>query len=160
MSFFEWISKADEGIVIVMIVVTAGAIVGIVAVLAAAWRWARDVDYRARLTAMMLQRGMNPDEIERILRAGGPPAKPSDAAFDEPETRLVKELADHYYDGDDINTVLEAAREHGPIDDSDVRFVRPMAESWVSATEIARALRSRRPGRTAAPGTVTAARPA
>lgn len=134
---------------------TALIVSGIVLVLgswafASAWKAIRCSEHQTRLTALMVERGMKPDEIERLLRAGPilamaiAEAKPGDPAASDPEVRIVNVLAGQSYDGDDVEKVLSAARDSGPIDEPTVGIVKAMAESWADADDIAKILRNRR----------------
>jgi hypothetical protein len=108
---------------------------------------AEAADNEARLKALMLQRGMNADEIERILSAGDATAElRSEPIGDEharnPEARIVQVLADNGYGGEDIERVLRTARVDGAIPATAVRTVETLAGNWAKAGDIERVLRT------------------
>lgn len=142
-----WFSGLDDGTVKVLFIFAAMAFVAVVWVISTAWRRARESDNRAQLTAMLIQRGMSADEIEKVLRAGVGSAEESDAAqkSDEPddEVRLIKQLADLSYDGGDVEKILAAARVNGRLDAPTARIVEGLANNWMDADDIVRVLRAR-----------------
>lgn len=160
---FSWLGGSGS-MDVVRIAVIVGGVVLIVAAwaFASAWKSIRCSEHQTRLTALMLERGMKPDEIERLLRAGPILAmaiaanKQSGPAENDPEVRLVNALTEQSYDGDDVEKVLSAARESGPIDEPTVGIVQAMAESWAEAEDIAKVLRNRRPRGVASPSPVAA----
>jgi hypothetical protein len=50
-------------------------IVAIVRSFTESWRRVRETEQAAALKQSMVEKGMTADEIERVLKAGGPPAK-------------------------------------------------------------------------------------
>lgn len=146
--WITWLSTITAENLKEVIFLVGATIVGAVWVAASAWRNTRIAEYRTRLTGALLQRGMGADEVERILRATYEPKSSNEAKQkikpgDSAEVRIVKRLAACYYNGRDIDKVLAAARESGPIDEACVEMVKSMANNWVSADEIAQVIRSR-----------------
>ncbi len=98
-----------------------------------------------RLKALMIQRGMSADEIERILlaRAPSPPladqADPSDA-----EQRIVTVLSENGYEGADVEQILAAARAGNQLDTTVAKMVETLAENWTKGPDIVRILKARR----------------
>jgi hypothetical protein len=130
---------------------------------AAAWKSIRRSEHQTRLTALMLEKGLKSEEIERLLNAGAEfvasepgCTKPGES---DPEVRIVNAMSAQSYDGDDIQTVLAAARVNGVIDESAVAMVKTLSDNWAGAEDIAKVLRNRsiRPAGDASPA---AGRPA
>src|SRR5262245_40180914 len=149
---FSWLTGSDTlGVARIAVIVSGIVIVLSTWAIASAWKSIRCSEHQTRLTALMVERGMKPDEIERLLRAGPilaaalSDAKSTDIAASDPEVRLVNALTGQSYDGDDVEKVLSAARDSGPIDEPTVGIVKAMAESWAEADDIAKVLRNRRP---------------
>jgi hypothetical protein len=159
---FSWLTSWNDGVLKMAILIGGIAIVLSVWAIASAWKSIRCSEHQTRLTALMLERGMKPDEIERLLRAGPILAmaiaenKSADLADNDPEVRIVNALAGQSYEGDDVEKVLSAARESGPIDEPTVGIVKAMAESWADADDIAKVLRNRRPRGAGSPSPVPA----
>lgn len=146
--FFEWISGVEPIKVGVFFVVPiAASIVGVAWAIANAWKGVRRSEHQTRLTALMLERGLKSEEIERLLKAGtvfvnSDPicTRPGES---DPEVRVVNALSAQSYDGDDIEKVLGAARLNGEIDESAVAIVKTLAENWADADDIVKVLRNR-----------------
>lgn len=146
--FFEWVSNVPPVILgLFFVLPIAGAIVGGAFAIANAWKAIRRSEHQTRLTALMLERGLKTDEIERLLKAGtvfveSEPAstKPGES---DPEVQIVNALSAQSYDGDDIEKVLVAARQNGDIDPSTVAIVKTLTENWTDADDIAKVLRNR-----------------
>lgn len=147
------------------------------------WRRTREAQFEAgqleneaKLKALMLQQGMPPDEIERVLASGsgslgrrrgegqleelmieqGIPAdqiervlraKKSGGASPDAEALVVETLVKNDYNAEHIEKVLAGARSHGKINDDTVRLVKVMAENWMKADDIERVLRAQRAGK-------------
>src|SRR5262245_54497725 len=132
---FSFLTGPDSSGIIRTALIVSGIVLvlGIWAV-ASAWKSIRCSEHQTRLTALMVERGMKPDEIERLLRAGPilamamAEAKSGDTAATDPEVRIVNALTGQSYEGDDIEKVLSAARDSGPMDESTVGIVKAMAE--------------------------------
>jgi hypothetical protein len=160
--FFSWLSTWDDGVTRVALIVGGATIVLAAWAIASAWKSIRCSEHQTRLTALMLERGMKSDEIERLLRAGPLLAmamadpKSGESGAHDPEVRIVNALAGQSYEGDDVEKVLSAARDSGPIDDATVGIVKAMAESWADADDIAKILRNRRPRGAATAGPIPA----
>ena len=74
----EWFSSLDIGawpFLVAILVGLGGCLVGIVNIIAAAWRSARVSEIQAALKQDMLNRGMSAEEIERIIKAAPPGQK-------------------------------------------------------------------------------------
>lgn len=128
---------------IAIIAAIGGAVlVAVCWILAVCWRSVRRSEYRAQLTAMMLQRGMSAEDIARVLQAGVPEQSDNASANADPEVALVKELSEQGYRGDDVERILSAARQHG-LDGTTTDIIRTLAKNWVSAGEIERVVRAR-----------------
>lgn len=140
-----FVSQLDGKEVIIIVALSGGALVAITALFAHAWQRATQTDHRARLAALLVQRGLPTAEIERIMHAtqlkGDAPAIDP---LEDPEVQLVKTLTENHYDGKDVQLVLEAARAGGTLDAAVVGMVRSMSENWVDAAGIAEVIRKRR----------------
>lgn len=148
------------------------------------WRRSREAQYNAqqleneaKLKALMIQRGMPLDEIERVLATGGAARKSrgDDTRLEElmieqgmeaseiqrvlrarrgagssrnNEPSLVEMLVENDYKAEQIEKILKAARVKDEVDDDALHLVRVMAENWMSAEDIERVLRARRAGPT------------
>jgi hypothetical protein len=79
-----FLSKLHGDEVFVLAVVLASSVVGVViavtAILATNWRRVRQLDIEGSLKQDMLQRGMNAEDIERVIRATSTPAEKDKAA--------------------------------------------------------------------------------
>jgi hypothetical protein len=145
----SWLTGLDNSVLRTALIVGGIAIVLSSWAIASAWKSIRCSEHQTRLTALMLERGMKTDEIERLLRAGPilamAGAESGESGSSDPEVRIVNALAGQSYEGDDVEKVLSAARDSGPIDESTFGIVKAMAESWAEADDIAKVLRNRRP---------------
>jgi SOS response regulatory protein OraA/RecX len=146
------------------------------------WRRAREaqleagqLENEAKLKALMLQQGMPPEEIERVLASGsgalsrkrgetqleelmienGIPAdqiarvlkaRKGEVSDVDAEAQVVETLVKNDYKAEHIEKVLAGARSHGKINDDAVRLVKIMAENWMKAEDIERVLRAQRAG--------------
>lgn len=147
-SVLEWVQGLNNDVLIIAASITASTLILIAWAIAWAWRSVRIAEQRTALTALLLQRGLSADEIERILRAGllAPVnMKPEMTESSDPEVQLVQRLSALSYDGDDIQRILAAAQANPPIDDGAVRMVEAMAAQWTDADEIANVLKHRKP---------------
>lgn len=145
----------DDELVAVVLVPVIGGLVAIVMVARfylESRRKTRLADLRAqaaeteaRLKALMVQRGMSAEEIERILSTG--PARQEFEAEEnlDPEGRIVSVLASNGYDGDDIERVLRAARRDGKVPLAAARTVETLANNWTEGKDIERVLLSDAP---------------
>ena len=143
---WEWLSKLDDDVYQIAVIILAVALVGIAWAAAWAWRSVRRSEHRVRLTALLVERGYPRTEIELLLHAAlgaHVDAGESAEAAADPEVQLVKALGEQSYDGNDTEKVLSAARIDGRIDPSTLAIVKTMAENWVGADEIVRVLESR-----------------
>ena len=144
--FFEWFSGTDGGLQVVFIALAASTVVIIAWAIAWAWVRVRRADIRSRLTTDMLQRGMNPAEIGRVLLAyelTTPEAIASEEdASATPDVRMIKAMSAQDYEGEDIQRVLTAARTLGGINEQQVGIVREMANAWAGTDDIIHALES------------------
>lgn len=146
--FFDWISGMDPvKIGIFFVTPICLSMVGVAWAFASAWKSIRRSEHQTRLSALMLERNLKPDEIERLLKAGATfiesdpiCTKPGES---DPEVRIVNVLSEQSYDGDDIKEVLAAAQMNGQIDESAVAMVKTLAENWAKAEDIAQVLRNR-----------------
>lgn len=141
-----------EIVALVVVLASIGGMVWIVKIIADGFRKARllqlDAQLREnhdRLKALMLQRGMNADEIERVLAAGAAAAPHLGQvdAGDNPEMRIVKVLSNNGYGGSDVDRILAAARAKGPITADAAELVETMANNWSDGDDIERVLRGR-----------------
>jgi hypothetical protein len=147
--FFAWLSGAEHRVQIIFVALAASALV--LGAWAFAWAWVRvrRAENRSRLTSEMLQRGMNPAEIARVLLAyelTSPESIKAEAEEAESaDVRLIKALSSESYDGEDIQRILAAARGDGALTDERVGVVREMAKAWAEADDIIRALETGQP---------------
>jgi hypothetical protein len=65
------LAAGDTEVAISGIVFGTGLIIAITAIIAGTWGKTRRASENAQLKALMLQRGMSVEEIERVCRAGG-----------------------------------------------------------------------------------------
>ncbi|MCG3126647.1 MAG: hypothetical protein CHACPFDD_01498 [Phycisphaerae bacterium] len=145
----EWLAQLDKSTLRLVILAALGALVVIVWVVAVAWRRVRESASRASVTAELIRRGMSADEIVRVLLAAqlAEEAEGGSGAADDPEVLLVKHLTDNHYEGEDVQRILDAAREEGGIDDRLVALVKTMASSWVDTESIIGVIRGRGAGK-------------
>lgn len=134
------------------IVILALTLIFCVGGIAAAWAWSamKTSEHRARLAALLLDRGFKPHEIEQVLRAVQHKPDAESEAADGPltsaeaEVRLMNVLTDQSYEAEDVQKVLAAARDAGPIDRSTIKLVESLAEEWYEADDMAKLLRDRK----------------
>lgn len=151
-AFWEWLTSLDRGVIVVGLLVGAGVILAVTAIVAGAWQRIRQSAERARLVREMLERGMSAEQIARVLLASqladGEEGEEDDDALvgaeSSLEVRLVKVLSSNHYDADDVNRILSAARVNGQVDETNYCIVKPLAESWAEADHIVEILETRR----------------
>lgn len=152
--FFDWFSGTDKVVQIAFVGLAASTVALVAWAFAWAWVRVRRAENRSRLTSEMLQRGMPPGEIARVLLAyelTSPEAVAADEdAAESAEVRMIKAMSAESYDGGDIQRVLAAARAAGGPDEQIVGVVREMAKAWADADDIVLALESRERGAAAA----------
>lgn len=144
---YQWFSRFDEGDGLVVFIVAAGLVALVAMFVAYMWRRVRESSDRAGLIRDMLERGLATEEITRVLLAAqmhGPEDDEQVDAEDDPEAYIVKCLTDRWYDGKDVERVLEAARAAGPIDPTTVRIIKSMSANRAGAKAIAKVLETRR----------------
>jgi hypothetical protein len=66
----DLLANVPEGIIVPAIMFATGMVISVTAIIATHWRKARQASENSQLKALMLQRGMPVDEIERVCRAG------------------------------------------------------------------------------------------
>jgi hypothetical protein len=138
------VNSIDDDIIKLALILGLAAIVFCVWIIATAWKRVRQSEHRVRLTALLIERGIDPTQAETLLRAAMTlNLDDASAAQATPEARLVTHLTDNCYGGADVERVLSAARRGGEIDPGAVAIVKTMSENWVEAAEIARVLESR-----------------
>lgn len=148
---FDLMLAASEEEMMVAVVAIAGGIAwGIVHSVCASARKTKAAELRAaateneaRLKAMMLQRGMSAEEIERVLNAQSDEVsrirrcETDDLSGGQtPEERITSTLADNGYEGKDIERILRAAKSRGPIKPELVGMIRSLSGSWTSGKDI------------------------
>lgn len=145
MDLLQWLAEMS----IVKITILAAAVVCAAGVGFSAWRRIRQSEHRTRLTAMMLERGMTPEQIEKVIAAGQigqDPAPavgaPSDPCAD-PEVRVIEHLTEWDYEADDVQKIVDTVRRHGQFDEVTVRIVETLASNWEDADAIVRLLEAR-----------------
>ncbi len=168
-------------LVVVIVMFTCWAVVEMVRVVAKNWRRIAEARYQAavleneaKLKALMLQRGMPPEEIARVLASGSGSMKADDAGSGQlekmllehgieadeikralhgsgesgsHETEIVEKLVEAGYEADDIAGILTAARINSQIEADAVRLVKVMADNEMDSDDMERVLRARRSGK-------------
>jgi len=130
------------------IVLAGGAAVVLLAwIIATAFRRIRTSENRTALIGMMLQRGMNAEQIEQVLDAGGLGASAEESEDEKPpDARIVTALNEHGYESTDVEEVLLAAKQNGTIDAATAGIVESLAANGTEAEEIIGILEVRRKG--------------
>lgn len=146
---WDWFGTLDQEYRLAAFII--GAVLACVAVIAVAhcWRRVRESADRVAMMREMLGRGLSTEEISRLLLATQIASLNTDDETDpedDPEAFIVKCLADHWYDGKDVDRILEAARVDGRIDPTTVHIVKHLAANWTGAKGIAQVLESRKQG--------------
>jgi tellurite resistance protein len=141
-SWLHWLDSLGEGFWIVAAVCFTGAVIGVTAVVAHAWRRVRQSENRAALIGLMLQRGMSSSEIERILQTGA--EVDEEETGTNPEVRIIELMKEGEYSGDDIERALAAARADGRIASGAVRIIETLMEQEAEIDEIENILEARR----------------
>lgn len=146
----NWLaSLGSDNIRILIVSIAVIAVVGSI-VAGVAWATVRTSEHRARLAALLLDRGFKPNEIELVLRAvqrkpdGDTSLTDEPVTPDEAEVRMVKALTGQSYEAVDVQKVLSAARESGPMDAATVKLVESLAAGWYEADDMAKLLRDRK----------------
>jgi hypothetical protein len=101
--FFESL----PGILTVSLIFGGWVIVAVVSSVAKNWRKVHESEHLAALKQSMIERGMSPDDIERVLRAG--PGEFEDDANNE-TTQFSKKLAEHGVPAPAMEQILSAFR--------------------------------------------------
>lgn len=143
----EWLTSLDKSTLRLVVLAALGAVVIVAWSGLTAWRRVRESAHRAAVTSELVRRGMSADEIVRVLLAAqlSAEAEGAGSAEDDPEILLVKHLTDNHYEGQDVQRILDAAREEGAIDDSLVALVKTLASSWADTESIIGVIRGREP---------------
>ncbi|MHC5110833.1 MAG: hypothetical protein ACYTHJ_13260 [Planctomycetota bacterium] len=157
-NLWDWMNTFDQEYRFVTLIV-AMALTFLAIVLGFhAWRRARESTNRARIVRDMLNRGCSTEEITRVLLASDLSARSGDSDTldpdEDPDAYVVKYLTDHWYNGSDIQKVLNAAREDGGIDATSIQIIKSMADGWSDAGAMVKVLESRRENK-AAPAVAT-----
>lgn len=158
----EWLGNLDDSVLKLGLLLSFGAVAVGFWAFATAWRRIRLAEQRAVLITQMLQRGMSGEQIARVLLAAEfePAGKSEDedeTGSNDPEVQIVQHLSANYYEGEDVEKVLAAARVGDTIDPTVVRIVKTLAENWADTDNIVSVLTSRRQHLEEARGGVAAA---
>jgi hypothetical protein len=144
--FFDWLGNLN----VVKLAILAGAIASVGWAGFSAWRRIRQSEHRTRLTAMMLERGMTAEQIEKVIQAGfigrdvESDADKSTPADGDPEVRIIAHLAECHYEAEDSQKIVAAARRNGRIDEATVRIIETLASNWEDTDAIVKLLEARR----------------
>lgn len=142
-AFLEALSRFDEDVLVVAAGCAAGTLILACWFFAAAWHKIRQSQHRAQLTAMMVQRGMPVDEIERVLRASSVSAAEAvDVPADDPG--IIKMLTDNNYEGSDVQRILSALHASGGATPENARIIKALSDNWADTGDIERILLARR----------------
>ncbi len=76
----EWLMRLGDAVVPI-IMTLCGSLVAIVAIAASAWQKQRRYEAELAFKRDLLERGLPPAEIERLLGAGGPGESPRSSAL-------------------------------------------------------------------------------
>jgi hypothetical protein len=104
--FFE----STGGILLIALAFGGWVIVAVVSTIATNVRKARDNAHLAGLKHSMIEKGMSPEEIERVLRASPRGAEEEDS----PAIKLTKKLAEHEVAANVIQEILAIFRAVDP----------------------------------------------
>lgn len=66
----QFISKLQPHDLVAVLVLTLGAVIALVAIVATQWRMHKRTEVEAALKQEMLARGMSAEDIERVIKAG------------------------------------------------------------------------------------------
>lgn len=132
----------DEWIVIFLFAATAVTLISIF--VAHYWSKVRLAEMEATLKQDMIQRGMAPDEIERVLKMGQHGAAAAEVVHGSALSPAVigAKMAGHSYDSEDIDAVMRALQEHGPLTAADLKVVAQMVDSWADSNAVASVVRA------------------
>lgn len=157
------LSKFDAKELIALVAVAGGMLTGIIALVAKQWRRVRLAELEATLKQQMLERGMVPDEIERVLRAS-PEEAGAESALAALARRssngtaegnapgrsvlgkavLVEKMVENGYEAKDIERVLRAFGDDDSAAGSGfaekIALVEKMVENGYEGEDIARVL--------------------
>jgi hypothetical protein len=143
-NILDWYASLDGDIQITLTACATMTIMLSVGIIAFAWYRLRNKRLRADLVQQMLQRGMSSDEIVKVLFAAQVAEEAAkEGTTDEPEAMVVKHLTNNFYDGDDIERIIKAARGDGTIDETEIKIIKTMASNWKTAAEIVKVLEAR-----------------
>ena len=66
----QFISKLEPHDLVTVLVLTLGAVIALVAIVATQWRMHKRTEVEAALKQEMLARGMSAEDIERVIKSG------------------------------------------------------------------------------------------
>ena len=66
----QFISKLQPHDLVTVLVLTLGAVIALVAIIATQWRMHKRTEVEAALKQEMLARGMSAEDIERVIKSG------------------------------------------------------------------------------------------
>jgi len=107
----EILANFSPGQIIGLVAVTGGILLAAVSVMATQWRRVRIAELETALKQQMLEKGMSPAEIEKVVNAspgaeGGLVVSTGNENADR--AVLVQRMVDEGYEGEDIERVLKA----------------------------------------------------
>jgi SOS response regulatory protein OraA/RecX len=149
----ELLSKLNGFGIIALVVVVGGILATVISHIATQWRKVRLAEIAGALKQQMLEKGMSPAEIEQVLKADQRPKSGGEAVLtgNEPQDKaaLVAQLAEHGYEGEDIERILNAfhgtAGPNALADSSSkarAELIAHLAEHSYEAEDIVRILRA------------------
>jgi hypothetical protein len=107
----EIIASLGKGNIFWLAIVGGAVFYGVAVAIVQAWRRVRLTEIDAALKQHMLEKGMSPDDIERVVRASSRSsagAGESSSEGDESRTELIQNLAENGMSSEDIERILRA----------------------------------------------------
>jgi|SRR5262245_38195512 len=101
----------QPGLFIPVLAIVCGTIIAVVAIIAHEWRSVRVRDLDAALKQDMLNQGMSPEDIERVLLASSEPPEPADTAqetISDNEYYLVEKMVEEGRSAEEIERIIKA----------------------------------------------------
>jgi SOS response regulatory protein OraA/RecX len=147
----EWLSKLDGGTLVWVAAILGVTVYSIVAALIQAWRRVRSAEMEASLKQQMLDKGLSPEDIERVLRASGKSGGGPASTGAGTRAAVVETLAENGLSGDDIERVLRAFQDGSRADRhaapapgsaERVAAVETMLDNGLSAEDVERVLKA------------------
>jgi len=149
----ELLQRLDGGELIGLTAVLIGPLIAIVGIVTSQWRRVRLAEIESTLKQQILAKGMSAAEIKEVIRGTAVREEESEEPFftgnaKADKANLVKVMAEHGMEGEDIERVLLAFHDHTTSDRGNgekFAVVKTLIENGMEAKDIERVLRAFQP---------------